>query len=132
MTPVSFTTKYGLLPSWSRRQFSTAADRYRSMVSAVYQLTCSPLHNYVPGAMKAAFRIFWSRVMERSLHRLLGIIAPLPPMKVDWNRLDGPFFGNDLAEFHADGRHAQAVLRKSEPSDDGGTLREVARRTLAG
>jgi hypothetical protein len=99
--------------------------------SAVYQLTCSPLHNCVPLVMKAAFRIFWSRLMCRSLRRVLGLVAPLPPMTVDWDMLDGPFFGNELAEFLADRRRADVVLRTSVPSADGGRLREVVRRTLA-
>jgi hypothetical protein len=99
--------------------------------SAVYQLTCSPLHNFVPPIMKLAFRVFWSRWMERSLRKLLGLFAPLPPLTVHWRRLDGPFFGNELAEFVARGRYSEAVLRKSVQSDDGGRLEEVARRTLA-
>jgi hypothetical protein len=99
--------------------------------SAVYQLTCSPLHNFVPPIMKVAFRVFWSRWMERSLHKLLGLFAPLPPLTVQWRKLDGPFFGNELAEFVAQGRHSQAVLRRSVQSDDGGGLEDVAHRTLA-
>jgi hypothetical protein len=50
---------------------------------------------------------------------------------VHWRRLDGPFFGNELAEFVARGRYSEAVLRKSVQSDDGGRLEEVAHRTLA-
>ena len=99
--------------------------------SRVYQLTCSPLHNFVPPVMKAAFRIFWSRVMERSLRRLLGLIAPLPRLTLEWRKLDGPFFGNEVAEFVARGRRAEAVLRRSVDSGDGGGLEQVAQRTLA-
>jgi hypothetical protein len=99
--------------------------------SRVYQLTCSPLHNFVPPMMKAAFRIFWSRVMEHSLRRLLGWIAPLPRLTLEWRKLDGPFFGNELAEFVARGRDAEAVLRRSTETNGGG-LEQVAHRTLTG
>jgi hypothetical protein len=99
--------------------------------SKVYQLTCSPLHNYVPFAMKIAFRIFWSRFVERTLHLLLGIVVRVPKPSFTWERLDGPFFGNELAEFIARGRHAETVLRKSAPTADAAQLRSVARRELA-
>ncbi len=46
----------------------------------IYQLTCSPLHNYVPRAMKVAFRVAWSRAAERFTRMLLGTIAKVPPM----------------------------------------------------
>ena len=99
--------------------------------SKVYQLTCSPLHNYVPFAMKIAFRIFWSRFVERTLHLVLGVVLRVPKPSFSWERLDGPYFGNELAEFIARGRHAEAVLRKSAPSADEAQLRTVARRELA-
>ena len=35
------------------------------VTSAVYQLTCSPLHNYVPLPMKLVFRLSWSELAER-------------------------------------------------------------------
>ena len=36
--------------------------------SPVYQLTCSPVHNFVPAFMKVVFRISWSRVAEKTMH----------------------------------------------------------------
>jgi hypothetical protein len=99
--------------------------------SKVYQLVCSPLHNYVPAAMKLAFRIFWSRVVERSLRVVLRVVAKVPPASVSWTRLEGPFFGNELAEFIARGRHAETTLRKSGPGPVHPGLDEVARVELA-
>ncbi len=99
--------------------------------SKVYQLTCSPLHNYVPFAMKIAFRIFWSRFVERTLHLLLGLVLRVPKPSFTWERLDGPYFGNELAEFIARGRYAETALRKSAPSSDEAQLHTVARRELA-
>ncbi len=46
--------------------------------SPVYQRTCSPLRNYVPLPMKAAFRVFWSPATERFLRVLLGVVAKVP------------------------------------------------------
>jgi hypothetical protein len=106
-------------------QFSTP------LTSKVYQLTCSPLHNFVPLFMKVGFRIFWSRFVEQTLHLLLGVVARVPKPSIRWRRLDGPFFGNELAEFVAHGRQAEAVLRRSAPDADQAQLRDVARRKLA-
>jgi hypothetical protein len=105
-----------------------ARATFRGTDSApVYQLTCSPLHNYVPLPMKLFFRLFWSKLAERLVRALLRIVAPVPRPSLEWERLAGPHFGNDLAEFVADGRHAETVLRKSH----GTGLREVNRLTLA-
>ena len=96
----------------------------------IYQLTCSPLHNYVPAAMKVTFRVAWSRVAERVTRRLLGVLAPVPVPPVEWRRVSGPFFGNELAEFTADGRRASTVLWRSGRSL-GEPMREVARLMLS-
>ena len=94
----------------------------------VYQLTCSPLHNYVPLVMKVFFRVFWSRVAERIVRGLLRLAGPVPRPSLRWERLAGPHFGNHLAEFVARGRSAETVLRKSSSS---GELHEMNRLTLA-
>jgi PhoD-like phosphatase len=97
----------------------------------IYQLTCSPLHNYVPAAMKVAFRISWSRAAERSTRRLLGLVAKLPPMTVAWQRLAGPYFGNEVSTLTFDGRRAESVFERSAPSDVPAELTEVGRITLS-
>ena len=100
--------------------------------SRVYQLTCSPLHNYVPFVMKIAFRIFWSRFVERTLHLLLAVVARVPKPSFTWQRLDGPFFGNELAEFIAHGRQAETRLRKAPAGNDVARLDDVGHLDLAG
>jgi hypothetical protein len=90
--------------------YVSQADVGADVRSRVYQLTCSPLNNYVPLFMKLGFRVFWSTVMERTFRLLLGVVARVPPMKVSWRRLRGPYFGNALAEFVADGRSASMLL----------------------
>jgi hypothetical protein len=44
----------------------------------VYQLTCSPLHNFVPPAMKLSFRAAWSGVAERITSRMLRLFGRCP------------------------------------------------------
>jgi PhoD-like phosphatase len=99
--------------------------------SPIYQLTCSPLHNYVPAAMKVAFRFSWSRAAERTTRRLLGWVAKLPPMTIAWKRLAGPYFGNEISTLTFDGRRAESVLERSAPSDVPAELTEVGRLTLS-
>jgi hypothetical protein len=97
----------------------------------IYQLTCSPLHNYVPAAMKIAFRIAWSRAAERFTRGLLGLFAKVPPLAIEWKRLDGPYFGNEVATLLLDGRRAVAVLEKTGSSSEPPRLSEVGRVTLS-
>ena len=99
--------------------------------SAVYQLTCSPLHNYVPLLMKLAFRAFWSRLAERLVRAVLSRIAEVPRPALSWERLAGPFFGNELAEFVTSGRHAETLLRSSAGRAEDAGLREVSRLVLS-
>ncbi len=94
---------------------------YKSHVrSRVYQLTCSPVHNYVPVAMKAAFRLSWSRVAERATRFLLDRVSHLPPLSVEWSRLAGPYFGDQIATLVLDGRTARVVFEQASSRPDGG------------
>ncbi len=104
----------------------------RPVGSRVFQLTCSPLNNYVPWFMKLIFRGFWSRAAERFVRLLLRVVAPVPPVSLRWSRLTGPHFGNEIAEFVADGRRAVTTLQRSSARSGQDELREVARIRLAG
>jgi hypothetical protein len=109
-----------------------AQAHYPEPVEAkVYQLTCSPLHNYVPAVMHAAFRIAWTSGAERITRRLLGLVTKAPPTSVEWTRVDGPYFGNEVATLVLDGRQAEAVLERSGPSNGPLGLTEVGRVTLS-
>ncbi|MDT4916504.1 MAG: hypothetical protein QOH89_1204 [Pseudonocardiales bacterium] len=99
--------------------------------AAVYQLTCSPLHNYVPAAMKVAFRIAWSRVTEWVARRLLRLAGPVPAPSMSWDRMCAPAFGNEIATLLLDGRRAEMVLERSAPADSADELTEVARLQLS-
>ncbi|MFI9030377.1 alkaline phosphatase D family protein [Streptomyces sp. NPDC053560] len=75
----------------------------------VLQLTCSPVHNSIPAAMRAGFRFGWSRV-GRWLGRALArhVAAGRPP--VSWRRTGGPWFGNQLMTLTLRGRDARLSL----------------------
>lgn len=87
--------------------------------SRVYQLTCSPLHNYVPAAMKVTFRISWSRAAERAVRFVLSRVSPVPPVPIEWSRLAGPFFGDQVATLRLRGRTARLVVERAG-TDSGG------------
>jgi hypothetical protein len=99
--------------------------------SRVYQLTCSPLHNYVPAAMKRAFRLAWSDVAERITRTILGAIVRVPRPTVTWRRKAGPYFGNELMTFAADGRRASVELAKTATGEQDPALHVVQRIELA-
>ena len=102
----------------------------RPVRSRIYQLTCSPLHNYVPLPMKVVFRVFWSRAMERILRLVLGVVANVPVPSVTWRRQDGPYFSNEVAEFVTEGRAAYTTLNRSQGTQDTAHLDEVGRLRL--
>ena len=99
--------------------------------SAVYQLTCSPLHNRVPAAMKLAFRAGWSSVAERSVRVIIGTVARIPRPATRWHRLAGPLFGNDVMSLTLDGPRAQVWLDQAGPDASRPELHEVTRLRLA-
>jgi hypothetical protein len=81
--------------------------------SRVYQVTCSPLHNNVPPAMRVAFRLAWSRLAERATRTLLRPLDRFPRPGWGWHKLAGPIFGNAIAGLTLEGR--RAGLRIDQP-----------------
>jgi hypothetical protein len=107
------------------------ADYGAPTAAPVYQVTCSPLHNYVPRVMQAAFRLGWSRAAERTTRTLLGMAAHVPPQPLRWHRLTGPYFGNDVATLRFTGRRAELRLHRSAPEGSPDPLLEVAHLVLS-
>jgi hypothetical protein len=100
--------------------YAAQADYGDSSVrTKVYQLTCSPVHNYVPRMMKVAFRVSWTRLAERITRFLLTRVAKLPPQPLNWSRLAGPYYGNEIATLVLDGRSAQLSIERADVDDDG-------------
>jgi hypothetical protein len=100
-------------------------------VAPVYQVTCSPLHNYVPRAMQAAFRLGWSAAAERTTRVLLGLAAHVPSQPLTWRRVDGPWFGNAVATLRFTGRRAELLMQGSAPAGSADPLVDLARLVLA-
>jgi len=97
----------------------------------VYQLTCSPMHNRVPLAMRLAFSGAWSRFAERATRVILGVVATVPTPSVEWTKLSGPYFGNDLMTLRLDGRAAEVVLQQAGSASVPPELTEVTRLALS-
>ena len=97
----------------------------------VYQLTCSPLHNYVPTAMKVAFRLAWSGLAERTTRSLLSVLTKVPRTELNWTREAGPYFGNELMTFTAAGRLALVELAKTRAGETESALHVVQRVALS-
>ncbi len=90
--------------------------------SKIYQLTCSPLHNYVPKPMHWAFRLTWSSAAERTIRLMLTAFSKVPPLSLSWDRISGPYFGNEIATLELDGRAARLWLEKAGAGNDGKAL----------
>jgi hypothetical protein len=88
--------------------------------SKVYQLTCSPMHNSIPLAMRLVFWLSWNRFASR-LTRQVSRFGRVPAASIDWRTTVGPFFGNYLALLRFDGRTAMFGLEK--PAFDGAVTR---------
>ena len=102
--------------------YAARAEFDAEVRSPVYQLTCSPVHNYVPAGMKVAFRIGWSRAAEAVTRFLLSSVARVPKQELSWSKLAGPFYGNEIATLLLDGRSARLVIERAG-RDTAGTAR---------
>jgi hypothetical protein len=105
------------------------ADLGPAVTSPVHQLTCSPLHNQVPAAMRPLLRLGWGRSMTMATRRLARA-AGLPPAQVRWRRLAGPYFGNAVSTLTHAGRTAGVTIEGT--NKDGGLFRVAERSLTAG
>jgi hypothetical protein len=97
----------------------------------IYQAVCSPYRNPLSSkeqrVIKAGFTTTFTRVAA-ALAKLAGAEDP----GIRWRKLDGPYFDNQVATLHLDGRHATMRLDKTVPGDDEEqSLRESFHRELA-
>jgi hypothetical protein len=100
-----------------------ARAHFRQPVAApVHQLTCSPIHNQVPAAMRPLMRLGWWRGpagATRAMARSVGLARSI----VGWRRLAGPYFGNAVSTLTHTGRAAEVTI---EGTTRDGLLRRVA------
>jgi hypothetical protein len=83
------------------------------VVTPVHQLTCSPVHNRVPSAIKPLMRSAWHRRgkrIGRVLARRAGAMRPL----VSWRKLAGPYFGNAISTLHLDRSSARVTIERTD------------------
>jgi len=111
-------TRLLMIDSRCGRILAVARARYPDPVpGAVYQLVCSPVHQEVPRSMRFGFRVGWSRPAEL-LGRLVCRLAGVPPLPLSWDRVAGPFFGNQLATLTIDGRSARLAFECAAPVNE--------------
>ncbi|MGW7721382.1 alkaline phosphatase D family protein [Streptomyces chartreusis] len=78
----------------------------------VLQLTCSPVHNAIPLAIRLGFRFGWSGLARVLGRRFAGHgCCPKPP--IDWRRTGGPWFGNQLMTLTLRRRSARLRLEQA-------------------
>ncbi|MEU9122415.1 alkaline phosphatase D family protein [Streptomyces sp. NPDC048506] len=99
-------------------------DAGRPPTSRVLQLTCSPVHNGIPGALRAGFRFGWSR-SGRLLGKLLARHGRVGRPPVTWRRTGGPWFGNQLMTLTLTGRTARIALDQAHRAKRSGGARLV-------
>ncbi|MCI3270018.1 alkaline phosphatase D family protein [Streptomyces cylindrosporus] len=92
----------------------------------VLQLTCSPVHNAIPLAIRLGFRFGWSAV-ARALGRRFARHGRCAPTAVKWRKTGGPWFGNQLMTLTLRGRSARLRLEEARA---GGALKTVEESTL--
>ncbi|MEV5156803.1 alkaline phosphatase D family protein [Streptomyces sp. NPDC053728] len=95
----------------------------------VLQLTCSPVHNSIPGYMRAGFRFGWSRA-GRWLGRALALHGRTGSRPTRWRRTGGPWFGNQLMTLTLRGRKAALTLVQARATPTGAQLETVLERSL--
>ena len=92
--------------------YLAVAEYPEPMAARVYQVTCSPIHNSIPRAMKLVFHLGWSKTFEvvmKAISRLSGV----PSLPIHWRHPSGPHFGNQLALLTFDGRQARVRLTRT-------------------
>ncbi|MEV4730647.1 alkaline phosphatase D family protein [Saccharopolyspora sp. NPDC049426] len=92
------------------------ADYPRALNSRITQLTCSPLHNQAPKPLRGPLHAAWSHNAARLL-RTMSQRAGVPPLPLHWRRIDGPFFGNAIAQLDYQGSRAQVTLWEATADD---------------
>ncbi|MFR0352332.1 alkaline phosphatase D family protein [Streptomyces sediminimaris] len=90
----------------------------------VLQLTCSPVHNSVPGYMRWGFRFGWS-APARALGRRLARHGRCARPPVTWRKKGGPWFGNQLMTLTLTGRSARLRLEQARGDGELATVRDT-------
>ncbi|WP_046508263.1 alkaline phosphatase D family protein [Streptomyces odonnellii] len=109
-------------PAWPA---GTAPD------ARVLQLTCSPVHNSVPGWIKLGFRLGWSRAARR-LGRSLTRHGRIDASPMTWRKTGGPWFANQLMTLTLRARSATLTLAQAQAREGTAELTTTEQRALTG
>ncbi|OLF15573.1 alkaline phosphatase D family protein [Actinophytocola xanthii] len=94
--------------------YAARASFPEEVKAAVFQLTCSPVHNQVERLMRPLFVLAWWRPLAAVFRWLMFRSPHIDPMPVEWSKVSGPFFGNAIASLRIKGRHAEMVVEQAE------------------
>jgi hypothetical protein len=109
----------------ARADYSATKDA-GAILSNVYQLTCSPVHNWVPTVLNLSFRATWNGTVEHVVRILLSNLARVPRPPLRWRRVDRIVFGNAIATLVLEGRAARVVIESSRDDPDEPLVTAVA------
>jgi hypothetical protein len=84
--------------------------------AAVYQITCSPIHNTVPWYLRWVFYAGWWTPLSRAA-RWWARHAGVPAVPVDWTKISGPHLGNAIATIELSGRAAVVTIEQCTDRD---------------
>ncbi len=101
------------------------------VTSRIYQITCSPMHNWVPGVLKTMLAGLWSGPIGGAIARVLNRHGRLVPPPLSWWTIGGPFFGNAISTLVLEGRAARVVMESSRNATRERPLEAVVVRDLS-
>jgi hypothetical protein len=88
------------------------------VTSNVFQAVCSPYRNPLGKRERLAIKVGMSRPFELAW-RAIAAAAGVPKPDVGWQMVgDGPWFDNQVATLHIDGRSMSVRLEKAVPVDE--------------
>jgi hypothetical protein len=108
-----------------------AFRRSDGVKSAVYQAVCSPFRNPLDSKERRVIRLATTKPVE-ALTRAMAKAAGVPDPDLRWRFAEGPFFDNQVATIHIEGRKAEIKLEKTKPGEtEEDTLETTYERRLA-
>jgi hypothetical protein len=93
-----------------------AFRRSAGVKSAVYQAVCSPFRNPLDSKERRVIRLATTKPVE-ALTRAMAKAAGVPDPDLRWRFSEGPFFDNQVATIHIEGRKAEIKLEKTKPGE---------------
>jgi hypothetical protein len=108
-----------------------AYRRGSSVRSAVYQAVCSPMRNPLDARERRAIKAMMTRPVL-ALTRALSKAAGVDDLPVRWRMIgDGPWFDNQVAMLHVDGRRMAFGIEKAVGDGDGARLHCVLEHRIS-